>query len=183
MNPNSVKNTILNPKILLLVIFILLTLLMIVFIQKQNSESILHYQFQFIPDIELKNTLQEIEGAFYGEVNGFVKFDNIQSQPKELKQYYIIKPLNKFNKDLSQYFSIEEIIKMNYLPPKSIGKSELVEVNETYNIITLEDENGNQFFINKATQEVSTRDSSGDNATLITNNSDFKELIQAGSEY
>ena len=51
------------------------------------------------------------------------------------------------------------------------------EVNETSRTITLEDENGNQFFIDKTTKEVSMRDVTGDNTVLITSDSDYEETV------
>lgn len=178
MNKGDIKNAILNRKISISIIIILLIVVGVLFVQKQDYKYILLYQYQAIPDIELKNTLREAQSGVFGEVKGFVKFDNIEDQPKDLRQYYIIKPLNKFDKNLSQYFSLEEVIKMNYLSPRSIGISEIVEVNETDRTITLEDENGNQFFIDKATKEVSMRDVTGDNTTLITDDSDYGDFVK-----
>jgi len=113
-----------------------------------------------------------------GEVRGFVKFDNIADQPKNLRQYYIIKPLNKFDGNSRQYFSLEEIIKMQYLAPRSLGFSELVEVSETGNTITLEDESANKFFIDKSTKEVSMKDATDDSTTLITSDNDYGDFIK-----
>jgi len=179
MNKGAIKNVILTRKISISIIIVLLILVGVLFAQKQDYKFTLLYQYQAIPDIELKNTLQESQSGLLGEVSGFVKFDNIQNQPKDLRQYYIIKPLNKFDKDLSQYFSIEEIIKMQYLSPKSMGIAELVQANKTDNIITLEDEDGNQYFIDRATKEVSMRDSTGDNTTLITKDSDYGDFMKS----
>ena len=73
---------------------------------------------------------------------------------------------------------MEEIIKMQYLSPRSLEFLELIEVSETGNTITLEDENGNKFFIDKLTKEVSMRDNDGDSTTLITNDNDFADFIK-----
>lgn len=178
MNKESFKSVILKRKFSIPIIIVLLVIVGVLFGQKQDYKYTLLYQYQTIPDIELKNTLNETQSGLSGEVRGFVKFDNLEDQPKDLRQYYIIKPLNKFGKDLSQYFSLEEVIKMQYLPPKSMGISELVEVNETDRIITLEDENGNQFFIDRLTKEVSMRDTTGDNTTLITSDRDYEKFTR-----
>jgi hypothetical protein len=178
MNKIDIKNAILKRKFSISIIIILLVAVGVLFGQKQDYKFTLLYQYQTIPDIELINTLYESQGSIFGEVSGFVKFDNIEDQPRNLRQYYIIKPLNKFDENLSQYFSLEEIIKMQYLSPKSLGMSELAEVNETTRTITLEDENGNQFFIDKTTKEVSMRDTTGDMTTLITSDSDYKDFIK-----
>lgn len=182
MNKGDIKNVILSRKISISIIIILLIVVGVLFSQKQNCEYTLLYQYQTIPDIELKNTLQESRDGIIGEIRGFVKFDNLENQPKDLRQYYIIKPLNKFDKNLSQYFSLEEVIKMQYLSSKSMGILELVEINETDRMITLEDEVGNQFFINKITKEVSMRDMTGDNTTLITDDSDYRDFIKNWSK-
>lgn len=178
MNKGDIKKAILNRKISISIIIILFIVIGILIGQTQDNKYTLLYVYQAIPDIELINTLQETQSGMLGEVKGFVKFDNPEDQPKDLRQYYIIKSLNKFNENLSQYFSLEEVIKMNYLSPRSLGISEIIEVNETDRIITLEDENGNQFFIDKTTKEVSMRDATGDNTTLITDDSDYGDFVK-----
>ena len=135
------------------------------------------YKYQSIPDIELTNTLQEKQGKISGEVRGFVKFDNLEYQPKDLRQYYIIKPLG-IEENEKQAFSLEEIIKMDHLSPRNMGVSVLHEVNISRNNILLEDENGNQFFIDRSSGEISIRDVTGDNTTLITDDFDYRDFIK-----
>ena len=67
---------------------------------------------------------------------------------------------------------------MQYLAPRSLGFSELVEVSETGNTITLEDEGGNKFFIDKSTKEISMKDATGDSTTLITSDNDYGNFIK-----
>jgi len=177
MNKENVKNAILRRKFSILIIIVLLTTVGVLFGQKQDYKFTLLYQYQAIPDIELINTLTTTQGGLSGEVRGFVKFDNIEDQPRNLRQYYIIKPLNKFDES-RQYFSLEEIIKMQYLAPRSLGFSELVEVSETSNTITLEDEGGNKFFIDKSTKAVSMKDATGDSTTLITSDNTYGDFIK-----
>jgi hypothetical protein len=178
MNKENIKNTIWKRKFSILVIITLLIIIGVLFGQKQDYKFTLLYQCQAIPDIELINTLTTTQGGLSGEVRGFVKFDNIADQPKSLRQYYIIKPLNQFDANSRQHFSLEEIIKMQYLTPKSLGFSELVEVSETGNTITLEDKSGNKFFIDKSTKEVSMRDVTGDSTSLITGDNDYGDFIK-----
>ncbi|MEK7655503.1 MAG: hypothetical protein AAB386_02390 [Patescibacteria group bacterium] len=178
MSKENIKNAILRRKFSILIIIVLLVIIGVLFGQKQDYKYTLLYQYQAIPDIELINTLTASQSGLSGEVRGFVKFDNIADQPRDLRQYYVIKPLNKFNENSRQYFSLEEIIKMRYLAPKSLGSSESVEVSETSNTITLEDENGNKFFIDKSTKEVSMKDATGDSTTLITSDYDFGDFIK-----
>lgn len=177
MNKENIKNAILKRKFSILIIIALLVIIGVLFVQKQDYKFTLVYQYQAIPDIELINTLITTQSGLSGEVRGFVKFDNTADQPKNLRQYYIIKPLNKFDGS-RQYFSLEEIIKMQYLAPRSLGFSELVEVSETGNTITLEDESGNKFFIDKSTRAISMKDSTGDNTTLITSDNDYGDFIK-----
>lgn len=178
MNKENIKNTIWKRKFSILVIIVLLVIISILFGQKQDYKFTLLYQYQAIPDIELINTLTTTQGGLSGEVKGFIKFDNIADQPKNLRQYYIIKSLNKFDGNLRQYFSLEEIIKMQYLAPRSLGLSELVEVSETGNTITLEDESGNKFFIDKSTKEISMKDATDDSTALITSDNDYGDFIK-----
>ena len=178
MNKENIKNAISKRKFSILIIIILLIIIGVLFGQKQDYKFTLLYQYQSIPDIELINTLTATQGGLSGEVRGFVKFDNIADQPRDLRQYYIIKSLNKFDENSRQYFSLDEIIKMQYLAPRSLGLSELVEVSETGNTITLEDEGGNKFFIDKSTKEVSMKDATGDGTTLITSDNDYGDFIK-----
>ena len=178
MNKENIKNTISKRKFSILIIIVLLIVIGVLFGQKQDYKFTLLYQYQAIPDIELINTLTATQSGLSGEVRGFVKFDNTADQPRDLRQYYIIKPLNKFDENSRQYFSLDEIIKMQYLAPRSLGLSELVEVSETSNTVTLEDENGNKFFIDKSTKEVSMKDATGDSTTLITSDNNFGDFIK-----
>ncbi|MEX1015023.1 MAG: hypothetical protein WDZ80_07770, partial [Candidatus Paceibacterota bacterium] len=103
MEKENVKNVILERKFSILIIIVLLITVGVLFGQKQDYKFTLLYQYQVIPDIELINTLTTTQSGLSGEVRGFVKFDNIADQPKNLRQYYIIKPLNKFDGS-RQYF-------------------------------------------------------------------------------
>ena len=178
MNNEKIKSVIWKRKFSIFIIIVLLIMVGVLFGQKQDYKFTLLYQYQAIPDIELINTLTTTQGGLSGEVRGFVKFDNVADQPKNLRQYYIIKPLNKFDGNLRQYFSLEEIIKMQYLAPRSLGFSELVEVSETGNTITLEDESGNKFFIDKSTKKVSMKDATDDGTTLITSDNAYGDFIK-----
>ena len=177
MNKENIKNAILKRKFSILVIIFLLITTGVLFFQKQDYKFTILYQYQAIPDIELMNTLTTTQGGLSGVVRGFVKFDNTADQPRNLRQYYIITPLNEYNGS-RQYFLLEEIIKMQYLSPRSTGFSELVEVSETNNTITLEDEGGNKFFIDKSTKAVSTKDATGDSTTLITSDFAYGDFIK-----
>jgi len=178
MNRDNLKNAIIRRKFSIIIIIVLLIMSCFLFVENQNYKFILLYQYKIIPDIELINTLSESQSGLTGEVRGFVKFDDITNQPNDVRQYYIIKSQNKFNEQLQQYFSLEELIKLKNISLRSLGTSELIEVNQTDKTVILEDENGNQFFIDKFTKEVSMRDSTGDNISLVTSDNAYGDFIK-----
>ncbi|PWB38612.1 MAG: hypothetical protein C3F02_02770 [Parcubacteria group bacterium] len=162
-----------------LVIIVLLVTIFVLSLKNSDLKYSRLYEVETIPDINLTNSLYNYSNDNYsaGSISGFVAFYDKDSQPKGLKQYYIIGPLNKLDENLNRIFSLEEIVKMDYLPPTSINKYELRETSESYQMLTLEDETGNMFFINKNSDEVTMRDVGGDNTRLITNQSDYKNFI------
>ena len=84
MNKENIKNVILKRKFSILIIIVLL---IVIGAQKQDYKFTLLYKYQAIPDIKLINTLTATQGGLSGEVRGFVKFDNIADQPRDLRQY------------------------------------------------------------------------------------------------
>lgn len=160
----------------LFIIIILLTTSVVLFIEKQELKYSL-IDFQSIPHIDLTNTLDFGSSSFTGEIRGFVVFENKEDQPKDLRQYYIIEPINQRDEKSNQVFLLDDVIVLSPLPPTSIGKTLLLEKNESGEEITLVDEDGNQFFINKASKEVSMIDATGDMTRLITSNSDYKDFM------
>ncbi|MEK7615624.1 MAG: hypothetical protein AAB420_00280 [Patescibacteria group bacterium] len=183
MEKENLKNSLSKKRrVSLMVLFLLVVIISTSYITsyviKQGHKFDLLYQYEVIPDIELKNTLLETQNGLIGEIRGFVKFDNVADQPSNSRQYYILQTLNKFDENSHQHFSLEEVIKMQYLSPRSLGVSELVEVSKTGNTITLEDENGNKFFIDKLTKYVSMRDTNGDSASLITDDGGYRDFVE-----
>jgi hypothetical protein len=176
MSKENIISSIRKHALSISIIVVLLVMVGVFFGEKQDYKFTLLNQYQVVPDVELINTLMETQGGLSGEVRGFVKFDNSADQPKDLRQYYIIKRL--VDGSLRQNFSLEEIIKMQYLSPRSLGLSELVEVSDTGGTISLEDENGNKFFIDKSTKKISMKDAAGDNTTLITSDNDYRDFIK-----
>jgi len=177
MGKKIIKNIFLGKKALIALIVILIIVSIYFFAKMQNYKFELLYQYQAIPHVDLINTLSDENGVIRGEVRGFVKFDNIASQPKDLWQYYILKPLDSSDSNLYQDFSLEEIIVMRYLPPKSLGVSQLTQLSEMDGKITLIDESGNLYFIYKYKKDVFMRDTTGDNTSLITDNDDYKDFM------
>jgi hypothetical protein len=172
------KQFFINNKWSIAIIIILLIAVATLFFQKQSLKYSL-IEYQSVPRIGLTNTLSysSADSSFHGSVTGFVAFNNIKDQPHDLTQYYIIEPLNRLDKNSNQIFSLDEIIAMNVLAPASIGKSELNVKSNSSSTLTLEDENGNQFFIDKITREVSMRDAGGDETKLITNDLKYRDFM------
>lgn len=171
MNKNYIKEKILQRKFSILIIILLLVWIVILFSKNQELSFELIYGYQSVPDIELENTLQESQGEFSGEIVGFVKFNESKDQPKDLKQYYIIKPISP------EKFLVEEILKLPSISARKTSTFELNKVSESDKLITLEDEYKNKFFINKVTKEISMKDATGDNSMLITDDTVYEKFI------
>lgn len=158
----------------LIIIIILLVIIGILFSEKQSLKfSLINYQT--IPHIELVNTLfySPVDNSFSGEVKGFVVLNDGADQLKDLRQYFIIEPINQKDENLNQVFLLDEVIALNSLPPKSIGKTVLMKKDETDKIITLKDKNGIQFTIDKNSKEVLMED-----AKLITSDLDYRDFMR-----
>ena len=173
------KQFLLKNKWAIIIIFILLVAVIGLFFQTITLKNSL-IEYQSVPRIALTNTLSysSADSSFHGSVTGFVAFNNIKDQPHDLTQYYVIEPLNRLDVNSNQIFSLDEIIAMNILSPASIGKSELNVKSNSSSTLTLEDERGNQFFIDKITREVSMRDAGGDKTKLITNDLRYRDFMR-----
>jgi len=165
-------------KIYIITIIVLLIVVGVLFIDKQNLKWDL-ILYRCVPHIGLTNTLNDsLDGdLLYGQVRGFVLFDKEDDQPKNASQYYIIEPLQKLDNNFNQIFSVEEIIVLDSLPPTSIGIWELRQKSESNRIITLKDEEGNQFFIDKTSKEITMKDLTGDSVRLITSDSEYHDFM------
>ena len=164
-------------KQLLIIVILLITIGVLYFRNQDSKYSLIEYQS--VPRIKIVNLLDysSDDNLFHGCAKGFVAFNNINNQPHGLTPYYIIEPLNKFDEKSNQIFSVETIVAFNNLSPESIGKDEVFEKNNSLSTLTLEDEYGNLFFINKITKEVSMRDATGDETRLITSNSAYRTFM------
>lgn len=133
-----------------------------------------------IPNIELTNsmTFDSRTGWATGSISGFVAFKNINDQPKGgAKQYYVIEALNLPDGNSSQVFTYDDIFVMPYLSPRSVGKSILKVTNDLGDTLTLEDEAGDVFKIDKTTKEVVVFDRGGDSVYLITDDQKFRDFM------
>jgi hypothetical protein len=167
----------LKNKICPIIIIVLLITVGILFYQKEVIKGDLIY-YKFVPHIELKNTLNLSSlNNFRGQINGFVLLDNKDDQPKKGSQYYIIEPLQKFDNNSNQIFSLDEMVALWPLPAISVGKVELTQEKFSSSTITLEDNIGNLFFIDKLSKKVTIKDINGDSARLITDYSEYRKFI------
>ncbi|HHD81538.1 MAG TPA: hypothetical protein ENK99_08170 [Campylobacterales bacterium] len=101
-------------------------------------------------------------------VKGFVKLNNEEDQPKNMRQYFTIETTN--NKDV---LVLDEIVALNDLPAQSIGKTKSVKKGVSGDTTTLEDQNGLQLFYNKNSKGVTL-----DDAKLITSDSDYEDFTR-----
>lgn len=132
-----------------------------------------------VPDVELINYLTfNSNNIASGSVTGFVAFDDIEKQPKGMRQYIQIAASNDFSGG-QQIFYLVDIIKMDVLAPRYFDPIELTVSNMEGDIVTLTDGNNNSYLINKSTKEVGMFDSTRDVATLITSQPDFRDFMVA----
>lgn len=176
---NKLKTFIVKNKIFLLIIIILLITVGVLYGENMDLKYSRLYEVDTVPDISLTDSLFYYSGSNYnnGSIRGFVVFDNKNDQPRELRQYYIIEPSDKLDENLNRIFSLEEIIKMNYLPPQSMGKVELRQIDWSYKGPTLIDDAGNKFFINNNSDEVTMEDVTGDETRLIMSDLEYKDFM------
>jgi len=131
-----------------------------------------------IPDVELINYLTfDSNNIASGSVTGFVAFDDVEKQPKGMRQYVQITASN----DLiyaSQVFYLVDIIKMDAIAPRYFDPVVLTIRSVEGSAITLTDGDNNSYLINKNTKEVSMFDSTRDVTTLITNQADFGKFMR-----
>lgn len=159
-------------------VWIIITIMLIttvnLFFQKQDLRfSLINYQA--IPSIKLTNTLgySSSSNSFLGDATGFVKLEEKNSQPKDLRQYYVIQPTSQRDKNSNQVLILDEIVVLPSLSPESIGKTKLIKSGENGNKIILEDENGLRFFFNRDSREISMED-----ARLITSDSEYRDFMR-----
>jgi len=173
------KKTSLREKILISIIILLLVALWSVFSVKQSLKWDVVFKYEIIPHLDLTNTLSinTSDGLFRGSATGFVLFDNIFEQPKNVRQYYIIESSQNIDENYNQIFYLDTIMAFDYIPPTSIGKEELTEINEVNNNIVLQNKAGDLFVINKTSKDIEVRDSDYHTAKLVTNNLEYRDLV------
>src|SRR3989344_3200822 len=151
-------------------VVILLIISNIVFYLKyKDAEWSLKYS-RAVPRIELSNTLKYSPGLLNGRIIGFVAFKNIEDQPKDLKQYLIIEANN-------QVFTAQDVYAFDSLAPRYTEPYALKVVENNNNNITLKDDTGNVFIIDKPLATVSWIDPQGDRSDLIIDDSQYRDFI------
>lgn len=165
-----------------LLIFIILTFIIIfLFAEKQSLKYKILYEYEAVPNLELLNNMSfDSNGKASGKISGFVAFNQITNQPKNIKQYYEIEALDFYDKNSKQLFIYDDIIKTEVLSPKSIGKTLLYITKNDANTLTLTDEQGNLFTILKQNNRaiyVSMQDITDDMTYLITDDLKYRDFI------
>ncbi len=163
-------------RIMAVIIILLLVIILGIGLKNLNMKWELILE-RAVPDVWLSNNLSFNNDIAKGGVTGFVKFDDKAKQPKGLRQYVQIRALNSFNENGSQLFSLTDIIKMDVLAPNYFDPVILKTINSSRNILTLVDDENNQYLINKVTGEVDMFDATKDTTRLITDQSDFREYV------
>ncbi|HMR55481.1 MAG TPA: hypothetical protein PKD34_02735 [Candidatus Doudnabacteria bacterium] len=135
------------------------------------------YSYLAVPQVELTNSLNFSNKIATGKLAGFVAFENIENQPKDLRQYMIIEPAEYIPELNRQYFTVQNVYAMRYLAPSYSEKSILNVKSEDQRVISMVDEEGNVYEINKSSGEVILIDVNGDITRLITNQSKFEDFI------
>jgi hypothetical protein len=113
----------------------------------------------------------------FGKISGFVVFSNPEDQPRGARQYYTIEATDSYDSKGNQIFTLTDTMKLNAISPRSFDKEMLEVISNTDQFVTLQNESGQSFRINKRTDEVAITDAQGDMVSLITNQSDYKDFI------
>jgi hypothetical protein len=172
------KKYLTNWKILYAVIIVLLLVVGYKHLEIISERNNSLYLYSYVPHVELIQYQYQSGGEALFHATGFVKFNNIDDQPRDMWQYQTIEPSNKIDESGNRLYLLTDIIKMNYLAPRYFDPVELRQVQSTPTLLTFTDNDGNIFRFNKVSEEVSTQDTSGDSTTLITNQNDYKEFMQ-----
>jgi hypothetical protein len=164
---------------LLLVLTIILAITTLTFyLQKLGLKQSINFRYEAVPHIDLGDSMSfDKTGKATGKISGFVAFKNSEDQPKRDRQYYVIEALDLYDENSRQLFVYDDIIKLDYLPPTSIGKTILSVISNSQNNLTLQDEYGNLFRIDMSTKAVSMSDSTNDSVYLITSDSAYGDFI------
>ena len=176
MNKNKSKKTLINIILIIIIVILMMVIKTIFTIKQELKFSLIRYKS--IPHIELTNTLSKHSDLFFGSIKGFVVFKNKNDQPKNLRQYYIIKPTLEIDEKGNQFFTLQEIIVMDSLSPRNISETRLIEKEESLKTLLLEDKNGNQFFIDKTSTEVLMKNVTRDTVKLITSDLEYRNFIR-----
>lgn len=82
------------------------------------------------PDMELSSIMFDLYGdGYYGDITGFVAFEDITQQPSQFRQYYRIEATDKRDTDGSQIFTFTQIF-VDSPYARTVGDPEEIAVTE-----------------------------------------------------
>lgn len=149
----------------------------ILFTQNSNLKSQITNN-QAIPLVELNNYLSfNEEGVASGSLTGFVKFNNIENQPKRLKQYVTITAHDAFDPEYGQFFSVTDTIAMAEIAPRRFDPVPVFIKRVEGELIIFSDAEENLYGFNNDTGEAFIFDNTGDNTSLITDSMEYRKFM------
>lgn len=137
-----------------------------------------------VPHLELENTMKVNQYSLFnpnGKIVGFVRFDDIEKQPGDLYQYYIIEKEYFYHSEFAprgeEFYRITSLVKIKGLPPKKLESKRVSAWQENNNYLILKtDDDQLEFKINKLDGRVTIID--GDLSSLITDDNDYRVFMQ-----
>lgn len=174
------KNLLTNVKYLTIysaIVTVILILVIVGMMFQNRVDRINNIYAQAVPHVELINGMVFRENFAQGKISGFVKFENIALQPKDLRQYVIIEAVPFDSTFKKQIYTLQEVFVMQAVPPKYFDKQILTVKSEDSSIIDLIDGNDNLYRIDKISGEVILIDAGGDITKLITDQSAYRDFI------
>lgn len=160
---------------LLITIFLIISISLL--IQNINLKGEIR-SIHAVPSVELNNYLTfDEEGVASGSLTGFVKFNDIEDQPKSLRQYVTISAYDSFDPEYGQIFAITDTIDMLSIPPQKFEPVPVFIQGAEDGLIIFSDADQNLYGFNNETGEAFIFDNTGDNTSLITNQNDFRNFM------
>jgi hypothetical protein len=169
--------------------FVIAALLLTIYSLKQQHKYDLFYQYQSIPDVYLSSNILLFEtGELHGQLTGFVRFEDIEKQPKGSRQYYTITATDNKDRRGSQQLELETYIKMPWIAIRSIGKDILTLNKITGNTYVYTDDSGDHYGIVfgrnvqidegqfKSVTSVLLQD--GDESSLLLSDTAFRDFMK-----
>ena len=168
-------------KLLKIVPYLLIAVFLItsisLFVQNVNLKGDIG-SIKSVPAVELNNYLTfSEEGIASGSLTGFVKFNDIEDQPRTLRQYVTITAYDSFDPEYGQIFAITDTIDMPALPPQKFEPVPVFIQTVEDELIIFSDKYQNLYGFNNQTGQAFIFDNTGDNTSLITDQNDFRNFM------